>query len=190
MSSPAGGDAESTARREAHMKQLAEMRVKHPNVLFFIARSKNKNIVVYEGMLNAAGNGFNTDKACDVYWLDIDPEYQAAARKKGKMDDRVELGTIEKKFAYGVTPELDSSKKNTYNLKLVALPERTAIMFLDESGKLRAQMQVNGKYVDVVSVYVNAVDRTLQLPKVMYVDIAGNDPATGEPVFERILYNK
>ena len=33
--------------------------------------------------------------------MDIDPEYQAANRAKGKHTDRDELGMIESKMAYG-----------------------------------------------------------------------------------------
>jgi hypothetical protein len=35
--------------------------------------------------------------------LDIDPEYQAANRAKGKMVDREDLGYVEAKMAYGYT---------------------------------------------------------------------------------------
>jgi hypothetical protein len=33
--------------------------------------------------------------------LDIDPEYQASNRSKGKTTDREDLGMIESKIAYG-----------------------------------------------------------------------------------------
>ena len=56
---------------------LNEVKSSNPNILFAIARSKNKNMVMYEAKMEG-------DKLAatplEGYWLDIDPEYQAAAR--------------------------------------------------------------------------------------------------------------
>lgn len=43
----------------------------------------------------------DANKPLDGYWLDIDPEYVKANRKKGKTDDRDELSYIDKTMAYG-----------------------------------------------------------------------------------------
>lgn len=83
--------------------------------------------------------------------------------------------------------EASTTHKGGYSLKLVALPERIVSMFFDENKKLRAQMTINGKAADLTRVYVNAVDRTLRLPKVEWVDLTGKDPATGQTVHERIV---
>src|SRR4051794_9480122 len=51
-----------------------------------------QNIVVYEALKSADGH-LDDKKPVDVYWLDIDPAYVAAARKKGNNSDRNEVQT-------------------------------------------------------------------------------------------------
>ena len=80
---------------------------------------------------------------------------------------------VEKQFAYGVSHEAVAGKPGTYALKLVALAERSVTMFLDAAGKLHATILINGKQVDLVRIFVHAVDRTLRLPKVEYIDLVG-----------------
>lgn len=54
----------------------------------------------------------DSDSPVDAYWLDIDPEYQKKNRKKGKEDDRVELGFAERNMAYGfASPSHDTSTR-------------------------------------------------------------------------------
>jgi len=145
-----------------------------------------QNIVVYEALKGADGK-LNAAKPVEVYWLDIDPEYVAAARKKGVQSDRVDLNAIERQFAYGVSAEpIQGAAAGRYNLKLVALPERPVTMYLDAEGKLHGTIAVNGAQVDLVRIYVHAVDRMLRTPKVEYVDLVGQD-AEGKYVHERII---
>ena len=70
-------------------------------VLFWIERSKNKNIVVYE----AEKTEDTLDHYNNVvgYWLKIEPSYVAKNRQKGKKDDRVEINMVEKKVCFRVT---------------------------------------------------------------------------------------
>lgn len=93
---------------------------------------------------------------------------------------------VENQFAYGVSFDAVAGKAGTYNLKLVALPERAVTMYVDAEGKLHGTIAVNGKQVDLVRIYVHAVDRTLRLPKVEYIDLVGQDE-TGAYVHERIV---
>jgi hypothetical protein len=140
---------------------------------------------VYEALKDKSG-ALDAQKPVEVYWLDIDPEYVAAARKKGNQSDRNELNAIEKQFAYGVSFEPVAGQAGKYNLKLVALAERPVTMYIDAQGKLHATIAVNGAQVDLVRIYVHAVDRTLRLPKVEYIDLVGQD-AQGKYVHERIV---
>lgn len=48
-----------------------------------------QNIVMYEALKSA--DALDAKKPVDVYWLDIDPAYVAAARKKGVTTDRVDV---------------------------------------------------------------------------------------------------
>jgi hypothetical protein len=127
----AAAAAPSQAEIEKATKQLAGLRETSPNVLFFIARSKNENIVVYEAA-KKSDSELDPAKPIDVYWLDIDPAYQQANRKKGVMSDRSDLNMIEKQFAYGVGFEAAPNKPGTFLLKLVALPERPVTLFIKD----------------------------------------------------------
>jgi hypothetical protein len=92
---------------------------------------------------------------------------------------------IENKLAYGISSEAVAGKSNTYYCRLVALPDKPVTVFIDDAGKLRGQIAIRGKQVDLVRIYVNAVDRTLLPPKVTYVDVIGQDE-TGAYVSERL----
>lgn len=78
---------------------LADMQKENPNLLFIIERSKNKNVVCYAAKMK--GGQIDPDDPIEAYWMDIDPEYVKAARAKGVTSDRVELGVMESKLAYG-----------------------------------------------------------------------------------------
>lgn len=93
---------------------------------------------------------------------------------------------IENKMAYGISSEATPGKAGSYNCRLVALPARPVTVFIDESGRLRGQLAINGKQTDLVRIYVHAVERTLLPPKVTYVDLIGQDE-TGAYVSERII---
>jgi hypothetical protein len=162
--------------------QLTKLRETSPNILFLIARSKNQNIVVYEAKTN--GNALDTSEPVTVYWLDIDPEYQKAARAKGVTSDRVELGTFERQFAYGLSSEAQSG--GTYKVKLVAFPDRPVYVSYDTAANRPvAKMDIQGKRCLLNRIYVSAKDRMLGPPKVEYVDLNGLDDH-GAAVTERI----
>jgi hypothetical protein len=88
------------------------------NIFLFVERSLNKNIVVYESILEqpegGAGPlsnhnvGLSLSEPVKAYWLDIDPAYVEKRRKKGVMTDVEELNFIEKKMAYGLSAELET----------------------------------------------------------------------------------
>lgn len=71
-----------------------------PSICMYIERSKNKNVVVYEAV--PAASDASKVESIHPYWLDIDPDYVAKNRAKGKQDDAEELNFIEKRMAYGV----------------------------------------------------------------------------------------
>lgn len=67
-----------------------------------------QNIVCYEGKMASDGKTIDPETQLDAYWYDIDPEYTRKRRAKGDMTDRVELGAIERRMAYGYdTEQLD-----------------------------------------------------------------------------------
>lgn len=61
------------APKEDYAKELElpTPQIDKPEILFWIARNKNLNIVVYEATRTEKGGKFD---GVDGYWLDIDPE--------------------------------------------------------------------------------------------------------------------
>ena len=167
----------------AILTQLSGLRSSSPNILFFISRSKNANIVVYEA--NLKDGKLDPKDPVLVYWLDIDPEYVKKNRSKGINTDRSELNMVEKQFAYGLSSE--SLGNGKYKISLVAFKERPVIVEFDAAtNKLSCQMQINGSMVDLYRVYINATDRMIGLPKVNYVELTGSD-TNGNALSEKII---
>jgi hypothetical protein len=57
---------------------IAETKKTIPNIIFYITRSKNRNLVLYEAMFD--GEALNHKAAVDAYWHDVEPSYVAANR--------------------------------------------------------------------------------------------------------------
>jgi hypothetical protein len=79
-------------------KLLSDIQKLYPSVIFIAYRSKNENIVVYE-LIQKPDQSYDID----VYWLELDNAYRKANRESGILHDRVELSTLDTRFAYGVT---------------------------------------------------------------------------------------
>ena len=142
-------------------------------ILFWIERSKNKNIVAYEAIKkDGVKDHYN---GIDGYWLDIDPEYVKANRKKGKMDDRADLSMLEKKMAYGykVTSTASNKKLKVYQTNLVSVPSMIMDLMTDKDGKPHAVTIINGQKCYLRKIYVATKESWYGLPKVLYVTITG-----------------
>lgn len=160
-------------------QQLQTLRssYKSPHILFYIARSKNENIVVYEA--NVVNNEFHSKNPVNVYWLDIDPAYVKKNRAKGITTDKSELNTLENNFAYGVSCEPytgpETNNQQGYKIKLVALPERIVYIYKsnDNNGQvlIKAYMYINKKLANIERIYVKSTDRMIGLPKVDYAEV-------------------
>lgn len=146
-----------------------------PNALFYIARSKNKNMVVYE--VNLRDGAVVADDPVLVYWMDVDPEYRAKNRKNGVTSDRSDLNFMEKSMAYGVSGSKNATTdgSETYNVKMVAIPDTTFTMKKNSDGQYVVVAEIDGVECVVTRVYVKSQERTFLPPKCIYVDLTGVD---------------
>ncbi|MDD5686910.1 MAG: DUF4833 domain-containing protein [Elusimicrobia bacterium] len=138
--------------------------------LFFIERNKNKNIVQYDVQL-IENNDIRELSPVIVYWI----------LENGKQE---ELSMIEKKYAYGI----DSQKKlgkNQFGILLVALKDRKIIV-KKIKGSYKAVLSIGGKYSILKKVYINSEERSIGMPKVLYIDLFGWDIKKNLPITERI----
>jgi uncharacterized protein DUF4833 len=138
--------------------------------LFFIQRSKNANEVHYDARVTAAG-GLNEKDPIDAYWL-----------RKASDGSRDSIGTFQK-IAYGY--DVDAAKDGTYTMKLTALKERP-LTLLKVDGKWRGRTTIAGKQAYLKRVYI-MTDESGVFPKVLYVDIFGDDVATGAAITEHLV---
>ena len=168
------------------VSQLAALRAQSPHILFVIGRSKNLNIVVYEAKME--GGELDSSEPVSVYWLDIDPAYAAAARAKGVKTDRVELGALEKRLAYGLSSSPLAGRAGHYSVRLVAFPDRVVTVAVDaKKGRPVASMTINGTVCELERIFVTATESWINpLPSVQHVDVTGVD-AHGKRVTERII---
>ena len=90
-------------RRSEESQQIFDGR--DPNVVCLIRRRWSSNVVVYRAR-TVDDNGvisLHPKNPMDIFWLKCDRQSLEKHRKNGKADDRVELGRLERKFAYGVS---------------------------------------------------------------------------------------
>jgi hypothetical protein len=171
-------------KRDRLNQPLPCSQLSSPLVLFWIERSKNKNIVVYEATASAAAGCYDTILP---YWLEIDPAYVAKNRLAGKKDDRSELNYIEKQIAYGVSTKPSTDPRNRFPVvSLVALPNIVAHLVTCSDNIPRLRMVIGGKLAYLRRVYVESSESWVGLPKVLYVELFGVD-LTGVDVYERIV---
>jgi len=180
--------AEAKTDKKQHPSEvaLADFQSKNADVLFVIARSKNLNLVVYEAQRSADKKSLNPAKPIDVYWMDVDPAYQADKRKKGVQSDREDLNAFEKKFAYGLSFEPIAGNAGQYKIVLVALAARPLTLSLDSEGRAHAALTINNAPAYLHRIFVFSVERTLLPPRVDYVELFGVHTGTGEAVYEKI----
>ena len=112
-----------------YQPELTEEQIRsNTNVLFTIARSKNKNLVVYEANLNTEKTFFSNENAIHVYWMAIDPEYVKAARQAGRNSDREELNYVEQTMAYGASTTPVHNNHSELKVNLVAVPKMNVFL--------------------------------------------------------------
>jgi hypothetical protein len=165
--------------------ELDKFREASPNMLFILKRSKNGNLVCYEGMLDEDGKSLAVKQPVDVYWMDVDPAYVKKARAKGRESDRVDLNYMEKTMAYGLSAKAIDGEAGAYTIKLVAFGDRAIKVYLKE-GKIIAEMTVSGQQCNLQCIDITSVERTLRPAKVVHVDLYGENLETGELITERI----
>lgn len=138
--------------------------------LFFIERSKNANEVHYDARVDANGVLQSKDPI-DAYWL-----RKAGDGSRGPI-------TMLQKIAYGY--DVDPAAPGTYTMKLTALKERP-LTLLQVSRRWRAQTTIGGKQGYLSRVYI-ATDESGLFPKVLYVDLFGEEVGTGAAITEHLV---
>lgn len=139
--------------------------------LFFIERSKNRNLVQYDVRLT--GNRDLPDSnPVTAYWI-----LQDGRREK--------LNSVEEELAYGIASQ-EKIEKNKFKIHLVAFKNREIIVEKIK-GSFKAVVSINGKESILQKVYVGSKEGPAGKPQVHYVDLFGRVIRTNLPVRERII---
>jgi hypothetical protein len=146
-----------------------------PPHLFTLARSKNANIVAYDANRGPAGD-FDVSEPVIVYWL-LD----------GDKDKREELNAIERQRAYGVDVK-PGETPGTYAMVFRASPQRLVTIQV-QKGCPVTSAQIGGREGILRKIFVQSKEGSLQ-PKVEYVELFGEDVATGGPLYEKLVPGK
>ena len=143
--------------------------------MFHIERNNNRNLVKYAVYVNQQSCLPGNSKPAHIYWrnLEVSPTDVSGL-------------LIFERPAYGIASQ--SIKHDKLHMRLEALPEKliTVEFTKGESGcSTTSHISINGEETVLNEVYVFAKERMLWLPKVMWIDIRGNN-ALGTAVNERI----
>jgi hypothetical protein len=136
--------------------------------LFFIARSKNKNVVCYDLLIPQTPG---SEPTIDVYW--------EMAAKSGQ---REELTGLERARAYGYRT-LGKNSRGELTISLLAAPQRP-LTITSTSARPEARVVINKAPAQLESIYVQTREGGL-IPKVLYVDLRGRRES-GQTTSERI----
>ena len=184
-SSSRGGAASLVRTRQA---QVSAYLAKHPmpNIVLALTRNKNQNFVCYAA--NLRNGALDASNPLRAFWLDIEPSYQAAKRKKGIQSDSEPLNAMEKRMAYGyraVPRGASNGACDECAVSFVALPKRSFLLRVVRGvPRLIATLKTSGDVrVFLQRVHVNE-SPGLVLPTVHDVTIIGHNVVNGSLVEE------
>ncbi len=120
-----------------------------PYLAFVIEKSTNQNVVCYAGNIqydpDTNQKVFRPDFPIDIFWMDIDPEYQQRARASGRSNDRVELSWVERKMAYGF--RLESYQGQKVIGRIEACPDREiSFHYNEETQEVYALTKIHNQW--------------------------------------------
>jgi hypothetical protein len=137
-----------------------------PNALFFIKRSNNDNVVVYEVK--------NTDEE----WRNITVEWIMLEHAQPYTEA---LNLIESTMAYGATVV---SREDNFTINVRALSNRLVTILKTQTGFM-ARTIISGEMCCLVAVYVKLKD-SLLIPSIDYIILYGIDLATKKNIVETV----
>lgn len=151
--------------------------------LVVFERSKNAQLVVY-----AANFRDRERRELQPKWP-IDIRWQSFGWTESPTSNAT--GAIERRLAWGyshkpMAPDAAAPPGSRFHVTLNALPSRAAQLFFDDKGRLVLQTVIGGKTARLWKVYVKTNDSSAFIPKVLYVELYGNDVETGDDAYERI----
>ena len=138
--------------------------------LFFIERSKNKNLVQYD-ISHAENSDLPDLRPVNVYWV----------LENGRHEN---LNPIEREYAYGIVHQ-EKLDENKFKVILAGL-KGLEIIVERMNDSFKAMISINGRESILEKIYIKSEEKRTGLPKVLYIDLFGRTKETGLPIKERI----
>ena len=138
--------------------------------LFFIERSKNKNLVQYD-IRHADNSDLPGLRPVNVYWV----------LENGRRED---LNPIEREYAYGIVHQ-EKLDENKFKVILAGL-KGLEIIVERMNDSFKAMISIHGRESILEKIYIKSEEKRTGLPKVLYIDLFGRAKKTGLPIRERI----
>jgi len=145
----------------------SEDKVSH---LFFIERSKNKNLVQYDVRLTE-NSDLPDSGPVNVYWI----------LENGRHE---ELNLIEREYAYGIACQ-EKLDQNKFRVILAGL-RGLEIIVERMNDSFKATVCIRGRASILEKIYIKSEEKAIGLPKILYIDVFGRAKETGFPIRERI----
>jgi hypothetical protein len=146
---------------------VSEEKVSH---LFFIERSKNKNLVQYDIHLTEDSD-LPDPSPISVYWI----------LENGR---REELNTIEKKYAYGIAHQ-EKLEKDKFKVILAGL-KGLEIIVERMNDSFKAMVCIDGRESILEKIYIKSEEKLTGPPKILCIDLFGRTKEISLPIKERI----
>ncbi|OKS86785.1 DUF4833 domain-containing protein [Mucilaginibacter polytrichastri] len=139
--------------------------------VFYVQRDPNVNTIVYELNMDKDGQ-LNDDEPVHPYWIRYN--------EKGQ---REELSYIQRKFAYGLTQKPLGNGR--YDIRFVSYKKYPLTLMKAADGKYHIYATIAQKQVILNRIFVKIEGGSFWLPNVVYVEVKGSDPATGQEIVDR-----
>ena len=139
--------------------------------LFFIERSKNKNLVQYDIRLTE-NKSLPDARPVNAYWI----------LENGRHE---ELNSIERNYAYGVIRQ-EKLDKDKFKVILAAF-KGWEIVVERINDSFKAVIFINGIESILQKIYIKSEETRAAFPRVLYVELFGRTKEKGLPIKERIV---
>jgi len=139
--------------------------------LFFIERSKNKNLVQYDIRLTE-NRDLPDSRPVNAYWI----------LENGR---REELNSMEKNYGYGIVRQ-EKLDKDKFKVILAAF-KGWEIIVERINGSFKAVISINGRESILQKIYIKCEETRAGLPRVLYFELLGRTKEAGLPIKERIV---
>ncbi|QQL51309.1 DUF4833 domain-containing protein [Mucilaginibacter ginkgonis] len=142
----------------------------NPNRMFYVQRDPNPNTAIYE--LNIKNGQLNEDEPIHPYWIKYND--------KGQHE---ELNYIQRKFAYGLNQKRLGTDK--WDIRFVSYKKLAMELMKGNDGKYHIFALFGQKQAILNRIFVRIEGGSFWIPNVVYVELKGTDPSTGQELTER-----